>query len=494
MELTGLVLDLYDDSGRVLCETIKKAGVGLPEKLAACKISSLNELDRLPDRLFGLVATCHGKRFRKYAMHDPMHAATSIAYFLERGGCLPDEVQQKVASNLLASCKWYGLQEPEALVKIAFLGKAVGAGMGILEAASKAKEVSAKNTRIMNEFRKAQAAGTKVAGREVELSPEEERAVQHGEGPAAGYITELFSAFSDPNKTHRKLQDQAKKIDQPDTVFTKKADLNGTEIMPYGTKKPKSKTELAPKVASWVEVGDLSSAKLKQAKAASPQYSFFALPNNRYPIDTEGLVKQAEYYFNENFSEFAPEERRAFAQNLVLHADDLGVKVAGRVLDYCGNDYGPFIDSELTARCRSFEGTGHEVVYSLLLEKRSSIPPMVMTSYLIEADRDTGAAETYGRPGTGFRDPFAAVYGGPKLAEAKEPKEEYSWSKGGDYTSALSLNDLAKSETDLDETFGEGFSARFREDPVGVFKSVPDPKKVVLSRLSRQAVRGNQLV
>jgi len=60
----------------------------------------------------------------------------------------------------------------------------------------------------------------------------------------------------------------------------------------------------------------------------------------------------------------------------------------------------------------------------------------------------------------------------------------YSWRSGGDYVSGAMLKALASRRADLDTTFGSGFSQSFQTDPVGIFKSMPDPQKVVLSRLA----------
>ena len=212
----------------------------------------------------------------------------------------------------------------------------------------------------------------------------------------------------------------------------------------------------------------------------------FALPHlRRYPIDTAELVKKAAAYFDEHIFEFPHEDRRIFAQSVFSRSEELGIKVAGDILVYAGDHYGPHIDGELHARISRFDGTGHEAVYELLLEKRADIDPMIMADMLRKADEKTGAAKAYGRLGTGFRDPYAAVYGGPKLAEA-QPKEEdtYSWNMGTDYCNGIQLTALSKRGLKLNELFGDGFADAFQKDPIGQFKSMPDPQKVVLSRLA----------
>ncbi len=464
MRTAGIVLDIYDDAkGLVLRK--KTASNPIPEKLASSRLLAVEELDALPNRLFALVADNGNHVLRKYAMHDDAHVATSIIYFLECGHLLPDETRSKVAKNLINGCAWYDIDPPEPLVKIAL-----------------AKTAS---------------------GREIRLSLAEDAAMQRGEGPEAGHIFGPLSEFSNREKTHDKIDRALEKKDQPEPVVSSKtSNLNGTEIMPNSgvlrtsnpRPSPNNKVSLpaktsAAKVASatvddvWLHSGDLHGLEPKSVVKTS-SYSIFALPHEkRYPIDTPELIKRAEGYFDENFKDFSLEDRRVFAQCVVQRADELGIKVAGAMLDYSGNDYGPFIESELVARIHSFEGTGHEEVYNLLLEKKASTDPLVMVEMLKEADADTGADRCYGRPGTGFRDPYRAVYGSDKLAAEK--KEEYSWSAGTDYVSGMQLCELAqRGFKELDEIFGKPFAESFQRDPVGIFASMPDPQKVVLSRLA----------
>jgi hypothetical protein len=520
MRIAGIVLDLYDDpKGVVLRNKLASSDRQLPPKLASARVLSAEELERLPDRLFAMVATNGDEVVRKYAMHDEAHLVLSMIYFDEAGHLLPPEVQQKVAANLINGCSWYAMDPPEALVKRAMIGgalTALTAGMGVMDMASKAREGAQQGRERMEAFRQAQASGTKTSsGREIQLSLDQDSAMQRGEGPESGHIWDAFSHFSDLEATHRKLDAQLAKRDQPDPVLGghphrhKKADLVGTEAMPQATLRsgsgrssPTSRLNLPMKTAAgkiaavmvpegWVHAGDITRAEAPvTVKKAS--HTRFALPHlQRYPIDSAALVTKAASYFDEHLFDFPLTERRVFAQSVVSRADELGVKVAGRVLDYAGEGYGPNLVPELHARIHQFEGTGHEAVYELLLEKRAEVDPMIMAEMLREADEETGASRSYGRPGVGLLDPYAAVYGGAKVA-AKKPKEEetYSWNEGGDYVSGMQLMALAKQGLKLNEMFGAGFADEFQKDPIGVFKSMPSPQKVVLSRLAGDSNAG----
>jgi hypothetical protein len=533
MRIAGIVLDLYDDpKGVLLRNKIASSGEGLPTKLASMHVLSVEELDRLPDRLFALVATNGDEVVRKYAMHDPEHLALSMIYFDEAGHLFPVEVQKKVACNLINGCAWYGIDPPESLVKTAMIGGALSAltaGMGVMDMASKARQGAQQGRERMDAFRQAQASGTKTAaGRQIELTMEQDAAMQQGKGPEGGHIWDPLDDFSDHDATHRKLDAQLAKIDQPEpstggypggsrpkhTVGVggeaKKADLVGTEAMPQSTLRsgsgrpsPTSRLSLPSKTAAgkvaaasvalgWVHCGDLSAVE-PPVKTKTASYQHFALPHlQRYPIDNSALLEKAASYFNEHLGAFPLAERRVFAQCVAQRAAELGMKVAGAVLDYAGDQYGPNLVPELHARISQFEGTGHEIVYEVLLEKRAEIDPMIMAEMLREADEETGAARAYGRPGVGLLDPFAVVYGGQKLAAKPEPKEEdtYSWSEGGDYVSGFQLMALSKQGLKLNELFGDGFADSFQKDPIGIFKSMPSPQKVVLSRLAGDSNAG----
>ena len=493
MDLAGVILDIYDDPKGLVLRN-KLAGKQLSQKLAASRLLEHDELEQLPDHLFALVATNHGDTLRKYAMHDEGHLTTSIIYFAECGHLLPDHVRQKVAANLIEGCGWYDQTPPEFLTKLALLETAMNAltvGQGLGDMANTSRSESARGRERMDVFRANQMAGAKVAsGREVQLTMDQDAAMQRAEGPESGHIFGPLDQFSQHGPTHKKLDRQ---VAHGEVIEDgKKADLTNTEAMTHQRRPsddsrptPVRSANVTSKTSSLGMLVDLTneSAPVRTKKASSQR---FALPHlSLYPIDSASQLKQASEYFDEHLYSFLPVERRAFAQSLLDRAEELGVKVAGAALAYGGREYGPFVEPELHARVESFRGTGHEAVYEVLLEKFSSVSPAVLAEMLREADHESGAKLAYGRPGVGFRDPYEAVYGLPKLAEMEPAKEDvYSWRSGGDYVNGQMLKALALRKADLDTSFGSGFSHSFMKDPVGIFKSMPDPQKVVLSRLA----------
>jgi len=459
MQNAGVILDVYDDSkGLVLRE--KLAGQNLPPQLAQAQLLSREKLASLPDRLFALVAYDGAQVMRKYAVHDGGHCATSIVYFLECGHLLPEEAQKVAAVNLVNACAWYDIDPPEPLVKVALIGKALNAGMLGLQAKGSADQAMGGFGKVksdMNQYRQIQATA---------------------QVPAEG------------------------------SHIDKQADLTGTEMMPMSgvtTKPLRSQKNTAakpqsgfvgPKVSSqeWFGPIDITglSAPVETYEAASEHH---CLPG-RYPIDSYGQVKQAEAYFEEHYHTLDLPDRRTYAFNLVGRANDLGVKVAGTVLDYAGHRLGRHLPSELLKRASTYREHDAGRIYEELQTKVASMAPDDVVRALHLADSASGAAHAYGKPVVGFRDPFAAVFG-VKVAKEQitgeddasdhadhEAAAEFVWNRGSDYVTGDQLRFMANRNEELDGVLGEGFSKEYSKDPVGTFKALPDPQKHVLARLA----------
>jgi hypothetical protein len=427
MHLAGVILDIYDDAAASTCTT-KLAAAGGPETV----LLSQDELSRLPDRMFALVAENGGETVRKYAMHDSGHLVTSVAYFLTHGHLLPDYAQKTAARNLVGACEWYGLEPMPELLKLAGISGVIDAAGHLANVPKRLAAGQEASKTTMDGFRAAQAGLT-----------------------------------SDMQQ--------------------KRADLNGTEMMPVSghlsqwphprnTAKPTAGSATMKK-ASWERCEDLT-RHVPREKVAQRARTF-ALPSlERYPLDQYDHVKQASVYFDEYYADFPLDERREFAVNLATRLESLGLPLGDATRKYAGFEYGPHISSELAARVRNFDGTGHEHAYTVLMEKKASTPPGVMVEMLAELDKRAGADAYYNRP-LGFRDPYQATFG--KYAK----NEMWSWSEGNDYVNSDMLKSLATNKWQgLDDAFGADFRKSFQKDPVGIFESLPTPQKIVLARMA----------
>lgn len=462
------ILDLYDDPS----VSVLRSSLGerpLPAKLASFEPVAPEALQQLPDRLFALVGTVHGEPLRKYAMHDEPHLATSILYFLERGSQLPEGVRAKVAKNLITACDWYETTPPIALLKLAFVGQALGAGLTLAGAPGILKAEKQKSQDSNTAFRAAQMSGVKQASGVTVNSPAEaEDALEkflRGE-EKADYSVLDDTGYPNP--------------------FTdgKKADLRGTPAGASGgvsagniSPTPQKRFATAPKVSSWGEVGDFAFEALP---APVPEVVHYALPHRElYPIDTEAQVKRASAYFHEHHRAFDDIDRRAFAVSVVERAEELGISLQGLITKIASGDYGPFIAAELQGRIRALEGTGKEAAYEVLMENLHQTPPIVMYDLLKVADEQSGVDAGYGRPVTGFKEPLSAVFGAPE-------KPIYSWAGRGHYVSEEMLRSYAKRMPNFEKVIDADFTKKFVQDPVKAFDCLPDDQKIVIARFANQ--------
>jgi len=120
-------LDFYDDpTGSVLkgrLNTIEE----VPDFIKTAERLNAEEMNKLPDDVFALVAFDGGRKMRKFACVDKGNTALSVMYFLENRNRLPEEAQKTAAANLITACGWYNMAPPAELEKVALVGAAMGA-------------------------------------------------------------------------------------------------------------------------------------------------------------------------------------------------------------------------------------------------------------------------------------------------------------------------------------------------------------------------------
>jgi hypothetical protein len=389
----------------------------------ATSIPEVSELNALPDRLFAFVATNGPNEvIRKYAMHDRDSLVLSEHYFLEHKGSIPEQLHSKIAANLVNACAWYDVTPSEELVKIALLG----AAMTALDAANPVSTEGTRHKQDMSRFRAAQSAGAKVA------------------------------------------------------------DLNGTDAMPLSgpqrTRSPSTMPVTTNSKTAWHHCGDVAGLEIARKKVAA-ENTHWAFPDKRYPITTGEQVKRAMQFFDDHASELAPIERRIFAQSVCQRADELGVKVAGRIEKYAGDTYGPHFDTELKARMQTFADRPVGEQYQTFYEKRAEMAPDLMAAAVTMLD-----TLAFPRGMGNFRDAYAAVFDGSiKTAGIAKPPDFEMFQVGPDTVSTEDLARLAGRFQKLDALFGAGFGLKFLGDPKKVFLGLPDGQKTILARLARSA-------
>ncbi|MCK4306550.1 MAG: hypothetical protein KAY24_20070 [Candidatus Eisenbacteria sp.] len=120
-------LDFYDDpSANVLKNKIPNINT-VPDFIKTAERLSPDEMNKLPDDVFALVAWDGMEKMRKFACVDQGNTALSVIYFLQNKDLLPDEAQKTAAANLVTACGWYDMAVPDELEKVALLGATMGA-------------------------------------------------------------------------------------------------------------------------------------------------------------------------------------------------------------------------------------------------------------------------------------------------------------------------------------------------------------------------------
>ena len=194
----------------------------------------------------------------------------------------------------------------------------------------------------------------------------------------------------------------------------------------------------------------------------------------RYPVRTYDEVKTAASFFSDNCLLLHPRERREFATKLASRADDLDVHLDGAIVKYASGDRAS--DAEMYVRARKeFLSEDYHDSLEKMASAAASEDPYVAAEALCAFDESTGLAHLWDRH---VVDPYYTMFGEVKTAE------EYIWAEGAERVTESDLKSLAANSVQaLRSHFGGDFTDQFTKDPVGVFKSMPDPTKVVLARM-----------
>lgn len=472
MRLATIIHDVYDDpNGVVLVQDHVRSD--LHPKVASLQLMPAEKLSALPDRVFALVGTYQGTPLRKYAMHDEAHLRASVLYFEQAGAsALPLPVAIKVAQNLLVGCDWYDVPVSEDLKKLAGLGSQVG---NLVTGAFGAADMAAQAQALPGHVRGGVQAAThaqnlgKKASVEITYTDDEIARLMGNPEPSTENVI-LSNALSiGASKT--------KKADVPAHVMPRSGSLPSVPTSTTAT------TERSTaKVSEVVEVGEI----YMPAFTPPPSVKIAAhLTVGSYPLDTEEEVKLASAWLEDNQAELGVHDRRVMAQSIHIRAEELGLGVnAETLLKYAGDGFGDFVAAELSWRAVAFEDTLFEAPYKELSAKHASLDPAMVVAELMHLDNASGVDLSWNRALGGFRDPYRAVY-----EKTAVDHGQYTWSSGTDYTSAMLLERLA-AEYPLNKVLDDDLAKAFKKDPVGIFKSLPDPEKQVLARLSGQQHSG----
>lgn len=439
-------IDFYDDcNGNVIKQVLPDHG-GIPEFIKTAERLTPEELNKLPDNVFALVAFDGTDKMRKFACVDKGNVALSVIYFMENKDKMPAEAQKTAAINLKRACDWYNLQPPEELSKIALLGAVmpiVGAGMTLSEGHKSFKRRKAamqsgmRPSKAMTKVQELYGSHQMPVSKPVEktagiLQPESPRAkeVVKGRGPEARAKRAL-------------IRDKLREGCPAGTALDPYVDITG--------KKP-------------------------PVKLAYEKGKYFCL-NGKYPIDTVGQVEKAASYFEYYGDHFTPFERHQYCVKLAARADDLGMTLPEDIQRYGSTKTAQDACIGIYQRQRLFrEGTSERSLLDEMREKYAAIKPEVMAKVLEDFDRSSGIDALWGEE---IPDPYFTMFG-------KEKRAEWSFSHGNDYINEERLLRCAKeSKKEIEDLFGREVAEEFSSRPKQIFDSLPLNHKRIIMRISQ---------
>jgi hypothetical protein len=114
-KLSGLILDVYDDTPGEVLKGMFPTMESLPEIIKTAHHVTPEEREQLPDDVFALILHDGPVELRKYACVDKGNTCLNVEYFLKTAHKLPAEAQKVAAANLCTACDWYGIEVPEPL-------------------------------------------------------------------------------------------------------------------------------------------------------------------------------------------------------------------------------------------------------------------------------------------------------------------------------------------------------------------------------------------
>jgi len=196
----------------------------------------------------------------------------------------------------------------------------------------------------------------------------------------------------------------------------------------------------------------------------------FAL-HGRYPLDTPALIKQASEYFDRNWREFFPENRREYAVNVQNAAAKAGVDTGEMIQKYASVEFSPDLGELIERRKRLVP----EAIVPL--EKVASFIGETTVEEFAEVlhdlDRKFGLESAYHKGGIG--DYMHDVLAAPEPEMTKEATWQYEIGR-----KTYTQKDLARalSHPAIISQYGEANVKEFKNP--SVFDSLPTEDKEII--------------
>jgi len=195
-----------------------------------------------------------------------------------------------------------------------------------------------------------------------------------------------------------------------------------------------------------------------------------------YPVRTYDEVKMASDFFGDNVLRLHPRQRREFAIKLAHRAEELGVVISPVVEKYASFECAPDAEDFIAQRRQYLPEDQHQYLDKFAAALGEE-PAEKVAEALCMFDEHTQLDHLWDHH---IVDPFYATLGHIKTAE-----DGVVWAEGNDRVTQSELEGLALNDKGtLRDKFGDSFLMDFIKDPVAVFKSMPDPVKLVLARMA----------
>ena len=432
-------LDFYDDPNGSVLKSKIPGPESIPDFIKTAERLTPEEMEKLPDDVFALVAFNGTDKMRKFACVDKGNVALSVIYFMENKDKMPWEAQKTAAANLEKACGWYDLTPPKELKKLALAGAILPLAGGAMTVAQGHGSYKRRKAAMQQGMAPSQAM-TKVnelyGSHSMPVTRPREKSAASNEVDRK--MAPIYASLPKGHKLNTKAYSAMMKRDM-EADPSIKWDYKGIGHMLQNQYGGRQKTA---SFDPYVDVTGLRPSVPKVKEAGSR----FCL-NGKYPIDSAEQVEKAASYFASYSDRFHPFERHQYCIKLAARADELGMTLSQEIQRYGSTKTAQDAHVGVYRRQRLFrEGTGEHSLLEEMKEKCASIKPEVMAKVLEDFDRSTGLDRMWGAE---IPDPYLTMFGPEKVAE-------WSFTHGNDQINETRLRRCAQEcRKELEDHFGD---------------------------------------
>ncbi len=205
------------------------------------------------------------------------------------------------------------------------------------------------------------------------------------------------------------------------------------------------------------------------------------LLEGKYPVDDYYQTKKAEEYWNDNWRDFKPKDRKEYCTKLASRMQELCVDIPEDIKKYASTGYSYDIDNHLQLR-KDLADYEHKETVDLLIEKRAYVDPFVFAEALQTFDKIAGLEVHWDSI---LSDPYRSTFG-----DSVEKIAEDNWRYNGDgqYIREDHLNSLSKNYHDIKQILGSELANDFMSAPKKTFEGLSQIHKTMIARRASQEV------